>query len=94
MKTLGQKSTQESNVFGRKLVYGKVLGKKHTVQNSQQHHSNHEKEQSSHLEKVKRCNGNASSGVEIQRIQPENMITNIKHSGNPTREPWERRKFH
>ena len=91
MKILGRKITQESNVFGKKLVYGKVLGSKHSVHNSKQHPSNNEKEQSSDLEKMK----HASSAIrDIPRIQPENMITNIKHSGNPAREPWERRKFH
>ena len=90
MKILGKKSTQESNVFGKKLVYGKILGSKHSLHNSKKHPSNKSDEQSSGLEKT---NPNCAMR-NIPRIQPENMITNIKHSGNPAREPWERRKFH
>ena len=90
MKILGRKSKQESNVFGKKLVYGKILGSKHSVHNSKKHPSSNEKEQQSGLEKT-----NPGSAMRnIPRIQPENMITNIKHSGNQAREPWERRKFH
>ena len=94
MKILGRKlaGRHEHKELGRKLMNSNTFGRKLSQHEGQHHHIPEQKEQHSDLEY--RPNRDHIKGVDIHHQMPENMLTNITHHGKPTKNPWERHKFH